>query len=103
MKSIENELVKNSRTKGFMSRDCLTAISPDYYYLWMAELQKWLRDKEIKIVIDFWMKEDESKCYYLQDVYADITDEQETDFDLTEYATYEHALEAALMDALILV
>ena len=39
-----NEIVKLSREKGFVSRDMLITISESYYYLWMCELQRWLRE-----------------------------------------------------------
>ena len=38
------DLIKESRNKGFMSRNNLVQVNDDYYYLWMCELQKWLRD-----------------------------------------------------------
>ena len=41
---IENELIQVSRKLGFSSKDNLIGVYQSYYYLWMTELQKWLRD-----------------------------------------------------------
>jgi len=38
------DLVKESRKKGFISHENLIEVNDSYYYLWMHELQKWLRD-----------------------------------------------------------
>ena len=44
-------LVERSREAGFMSRDRLVGVNEDYYYLWMCELQKWLREMRTPIVV----------------------------------------------------
>lgn len=41
---MKEELVTLSREKGFMSEGNLIVVYDEYYYLWMCELQKWLRD-----------------------------------------------------------
>lgn len=47
------DLIKESKNKGFMSRNNLVQVNDDYYYLWMCELQKWLRDvHNLHIYID---------------------------------------------------
>ena len=47
---MKEELVKLSRDKGFLSKDKLVAVYESYYYLWLCELQKWLRETHFILV-----------------------------------------------------
>lgn len=39
------ELIEKSKKIGFLSRNGLVTVNDSYYYLWMCELQHWLREK----------------------------------------------------------
>lgn len=50
---MKDELMKLSQDKGFLSRDAYVNVTLSYYYLWMCELQQWLREKHnILVTID---------------------------------------------------
>ena len=40
---MKDRLIKFSKEKGFSSKDNLIEVSDSYYYLWMCELNEWLR------------------------------------------------------------
>jgi hypothetical protein len=93
------QLVKLSREKGFISRDNLIEPSLSYIYLWMCELQQWLRDKhECVIVILPFLLEDGGLTYEYTNYSTQI--DEELDHGDGPFDTYEIALEAALMSAL---
>lgn len=103
---MKEELVTLSREKGFMSRDNLTTVNDEYCYLWMCELQKWLREKHnLHICIEpKWSYEDlpdrysQPKEYYGYVVGDDDFNEDEQ-VDIP-FKSYEDCLEDALIVAL---
>ena len=90
------DLVQLSKEKGFMSRDKLIGVTGDYKYLWMCELQKWLRDvHNIEIAVQWF-----DNCY--------IKAVAKKPFKANTYRvegieSYEEALEAGLQEALNLI
>ena len=104
------DLIKLSREKGFMSRDKLVTINSDYFYLWMCELQKWLREEHNCIVeVTFYSENIESIKdikyeveidYYGKD-FHNIGDS--SDYYSSGYDTYEKALEVGLFEGLKLI
>ena len=93
------QLVKLSREKGFRSKDNLIEPSLSYTYLWMCELQQWLRDKhECVIVILPFLLEDGGITYEYTNYSTQI--DEELDHGDGPFSSYEMALEAALMSAL---
>lgn len=93
------DLVKLASNKGFISRNNLIKVNNDYYYLWLCELQKWLREKHNIIV-------------YLSPVLPDVKEwgilifqvkSIESLDDFRFYKTYKLALEKGLQKALKLI
>jgi hypothetical protein len=96
------QLVKLSREKGFISRDQIREPSLSYSYLWMCELQQWLRDKcECIIVILPFLLEDGGITYEYTNYSTQV--EEELDHGDGPFDSYEIALQAALISALKLV
>ena len=93
------ELIKNSLEHGFRSIDNLTVVYDSYYYLWLCELQRWLRETHSVIVeITYQMCSTGWEfCSYKFD--NDLQSEDDMDRE-TGYKTYELALEAGLNEAL---
>lgn len=102
MKSQEEkklELIALSREKSFMSKDNLVKVNESYYYLWMCELQEWLREKyDINIGIEYY---NSTKTYQ----YTIIHYHEKWDFykGIIYYNTYEKALQKGLLEALKLI
>lgn len=94
---ISFETAKLAKEKGFLSRDNLVTINSDYFYLWMCELQKWLRDTH-KIHITVTSISQESWQYHITKIGEKLGDRCGED-----YATYEEALEDGLLEALKLI
>ena len=93
------QLVRLSREKGFISRDQIWEPSSSYSYLWMCELQQWLRDKhECIIVILPFLLEDGGITYEYTNYSTQV--EEELDHGDGPFDTYEIALKAALFSAL---
>lgn len=93
------QLIKLSIEKDFRSKDNLISVDPSYTYLWMCELQQWLRDKhEIVIVILPFLLEDGGITYEYTNYSTQI--DEELDHGDGPFDTYEIALAAALMSAL---
>ena len=96
------QLVKLSREKDFRSKDNLIEPSLSYSYLWMCELQQWLRDKhDCIIVILPFLLEDGGITYEYTNYSTQV--EEELDHGDGPFDTYEIALKAALMSALKLI
>jgi hypothetical protein len=101
---MKKQLIKLSREKGFISRDNLVSVDYDYYYLWMCELQNWLRKKGVLIWINYFNLS--SSLGYAYNILAVkngiclLSKEQVAT--LTDH-TYEERLGAALFEALKLV
>jgi len=90
------DLIKLSKEKKFISKDNLVTINSDYFYLWMCELQKWLREvHNIDIIITSNLL---GYGYLLYNRYPpkNITNSN-------TYQTYEQALEEGLQTALNLI
>jgi hypothetical protein len=93
------QLVKLSYEKDFRSKDNLISVNPSYSYLWMCELQQWLRDEhECVIVILPFLLEDGGLTYEYTNYSTQI--DEELDHGDGPFDTYDKALKAALMSAL---
>jgi hypothetical protein len=91
---MKEELIKQSRIKGFLSRDQLVEVNDDYYYLWMCEFQKWLREEhDIDIIIR------KFATGYYSEIYINIKIYYEPKLS----KTYEKALEVGLLETLKLI
>jgi len=106
---MKNEIVKIASLKGFISRDRLVSVIESYYYLWLCELQRWLRNScHIDVLVEHQFTGiDNDPVQYQACVTTGIND---TDSD--EYANhvsseffdkYELALESGLLEALKLI
>ena len=93
---INFELIKLTKEKGFKSSVSLVHINGDYYYLWMCELQKWLREEHsIDVLVD---KGFLSNKYSYEVLYKnDMLDSEYI------FKTLEKALEIGLYEALKLI
>lgn len=94
---MKQKLVELAGKKGFKSKALRTYnLDDELYYLWLCELQKWLRDEH-----EIWVhnkKETKRWSVYVDDFYGRHL--------LTEYIfidTYEKALERGLIEALNLL
>jgi hypothetical protein len=95
-------LVKLSKEKGFLSRDRLIEVNECYYYLWLCELQKWLRDvHHVHIGISI-NQFGYGYMYSVIDVQKSKVLKYLTGGPSNKY-TYEGALEAGLIEALTLI
>lgn len=115
---INLETAKLAKEKGFISRDKLVTVNKEYYYLWMCELQKWLRDvHKINLYISYEVIDD-SEVAYVWNIIIDIpegTGRKKDSWDFIKrissfsekymmwYKNYEEALEAGLQEALKLI
>lgn len=93
------QLVKLSYEKDFRSKDNLILVNPSYFYLWMCELQQWLRDKHECVIVIIPFLLDNGGITYEYTNYSTQVDE-ELDHGDGPFETYEKALEAALISAL---
>ena len=96
---MKEQLIKFSKEKGFLSKDNLITVNDSYYYLWMCELQKWLREVNNidAFIVACYIGEDKHRYSYY------ITHPTDTDSDGCEALTYEEALEQALYECLQIV
>ena len=92
------DLIQQSEAKGFMSRDNLIKVNKEYYYLWLCELQKWLREEyRISVSIETgWFGGD---FIYEIFIWHDFRDEMIKEC----FKIYEEALEFGLNLALNLL
>jgi hypothetical protein len=107
---IENELIQVSRKLGFSSRDNLIGVNQSYYYLWMTELQKWLRDTyhyEIVVspVLPFRGSNKQYTVSYLKtakkwETYALTRVDNTNEKSHTFFSSHETALEAGLHEVI---
>ena len=102
----DNKLIKQSADKGFVSRDYIVEVNEDYYYLWMCELQKWLREEHnIYIQPSLEMIVLDSPVY----VVSIFIKNDKSEFGITRmsyttgFRSYEDALEAGLYQGLKLI
>ena len=107
---MKEELLKLSKEKEFLSRDCLIDVNSSYYYLWMCELQFWLRNEHqiyIEVLTDCTTAP--KFCFdikrfigYPKDLTIDWYWEK-PEFEFYLYRTYEETLEEALILSLNLI
>ena len=99
------DLIQLSKEKGFISRDNLIKVESDYKYLWMCELQKWLREVHnihievnVNILREWYFTAYDlsaKRCSEIPEIY-----EKGKDFKST---TYEGALGKGLLESLKLI
>jgi len=102
-KVLYTELIKLSGQKGFMSYDKLIGVKEHYYPMWMAELQKWLRDKHnwfLGIECDYRF---DYHGYNIDCSGIDLYEASEIGGNQFRYNTYEEALEVGLLKSLKLI
>lgn len=82
MDLIQNELINKAFTLGFKSYfGLMTSVNKECYHLWMADLQKWLREVHN---INFWLYPQENVCW-------------KNNFSTNSFLKYEDCLENALL------
>jgi hypothetical protein len=100
------DLIQESENKGFLSRDKLIKYNKTYFYLWMCELQKWLRDKHnLHIAIEFTYSGyiiSKMEKFTENDTFISSFPLRENDR-LVYFKTYELALERGLQELLNLI
>lgn len=95
---MKEQLIELSKQVSFLSRDSLIKVNDNYYYLWMCELQKWLRDvHNVHIEVTHWKSKINDRFEYLFSVYFPGHINDSGDF---WNNTYEEALEEGLKFAL---
>jgi predicted patatin/cPLA2 family phospholipase len=101
------KLLQLSKEKGFISRDNLIEVNSDYKYLWMCELQKWLREVH-RIDVQVLRNKPGYDEYKVEIYKTDNTNSyihfwiKEEDY-IKWFESYEDALEEGLFEALNLV
>ena len=90
------DLIQLSREKGFMSKDKLIKVNVDYKYLWMCELQKWLREKH-NLFISITHRIQGNIDSFLVDYSYNGNNGQ---WNNIYYTTYEECLENAIVEYL---
>lgn len=96
---MKDELIELSKEKGFLSRDKLVSVYNSYYYLWMCELQQWLREvHNIQVYVY-------STTLYMNNQYKDyVYNIDGNNLDTRKgFDKYEEALEEALKQSLQLI
>ena len=99
------DLIKESKNKGFMSRDNLVQVNDDYYYLWMCELQKWLRDvHNIDVLLHMNMNNTYTAHIWKNNISINYNkDLLDVDWIMPVGSKYEEILEEGLFHALTLI
>ena len=111
---MKEELIQLAKEKRFISGIIGKSVeskhsTKDFYYLWMCELQKWLREEHnwhIIIFTDDGDLEYDNVRYYFEVRYIIPSFKEEDKDSLVSeegYKTYELALEVALLEALQLI
>lgn len=102
---MKEQLIELAKEKGLITnlyQPEIMQVSEDYYYLWMCELQKWLRDshKLIVQIESIWgdkeMKTIEYESWVMYRDFENHLPNEEPDI----FKTYESALEFGLTQAL---
>ena len=96
---MKEQLINLSREKGFMNRDNLVTVYDSYYPLWMCELQKWLREVHKLIILIELNGGKDTFGFFIRNNHEEHRWVRTNDV----YATYELALESALLEALNLI
>ena len=101
------DLIELSKNNGFVSKDNLITVSDSYYYLWMCELQKWLREEHnISVCVGFRHTDTKiiegiNNVYYDVNIYEIEGGDAYKKIKLSEIRyDYEQALEKGLQEAL---
>lgn len=98
---MKDELIELSKEKGFLSRDRLVSVYDSYYYLWMCELQQWLREKhdiEINIPCDYFPFNKKHYRYIIWDGRKNTSPAS-----TIQYEEYNNAFEEGLITALNMI
>ena len=99
---MKEQLIELAHKKEFISRDRLIIVNDSYYYLWMCELQKWLREKyNIHISIDWNVDLKGNYCFMIdkEDKFCVYDGYKNNNY----FDSYEKCLEFALFKALKLI
>ena len=105
---MQKQLIASAKEKGFESHIIGKSVeakysNKDFYYLWMCELQKWLREEHnIHIEIHLVIKPI-GNTIYKSEVYKVFGDMKIGTHFLEYYQTYEQALEEGLKETLKLM
>lgn len=97
----DTTLVDLSIKLGFSSRDHLVHPNKGYYYLWMCELQKWLKEKyriRVESTGNNYNEKYTYKCCFIMGITTKPSKATSPMYD-----TYEQALEEGLFQALKLI
>lgn len=116
MRDIKNtkEIAQVAKEKGFIAKTITTSFTNKYLlggknvfitdtciYLWLTELQKWLRESH-EIYCEVMVVNDENnETKFIADIVSDIIEEEVEDN--TTFETYEEGLEDAVREALNLI
>lgn len=106
---MKTELIQLAKEKEFKS-DLLSSEPMKYshkedtrYYLWMCELQRWLRNvHNIHISVEAYVDQEEFNLMWCYDTHY-LLDIKRIGYSVYEYKSFELALEAALLEALKLI
>ena len=91
------DLIKLSNEKGFLSKDKLISVNSEYYYLWMCELQKWLREAHNIDVYATWGTSYGNVVWYFYTSYIGIDSPMVSK---EKFICYEEALEKGLQESI---
>jgi len=100
---VNYDFPEKAKEKGFVSKDNLLGVNKSYYFLWLCELQKWLREEHD---IHVWVTAP-TDGFYDACVFRDKTNYYRKFDDFTtnetDFTTYESAFEDGLFEALKLI
>jgi len=100
----EGGIIDISRAKGFYSLDRLIGVNPEYWLLWLCELQQWFRNTH-NIHVNAGINIRGTK--YVIDIQSPIHNRTNKAAKFTSvegiYHSYEEALEAGLEKALTMI
>jgi len=104
---MQKQLIASAKEKGFESHIIGKSVeakysNKDFYYLWMCELQKWLRE-EHKLIVEPNMLIDASYAYSIYRIEQNGKFAKQLEFEYTEQFDYEQTLEEGLKLALKLI
>ena len=104
---VHNELIDKAFKLGFESYfGVMTSVNPKCYHLWMANLQRWLREKHSLYVM---LEETETLSsesgigFYYKIIKVKDKEHLRLEYSNYFYKTYEEALEAGLKEGLKLI
>ncbi len=103
---VSRHVINAAYNKGFMCSPDVVIYPSQHGYLWMCEVQKWLRDKHNLLVEVYWNGTDviDSWNYRLLVLGKEILSQDYRKIEGSiDAATYEECLETAIKEALKLV